>query len=463
MAVLLAALCQTLLAAVMDSGSCPAFNVTVGLQLGPVLPTTHCGANCSTSGSCCDRCAADQRCRAWVWRRGDPEAFNPLDSCKLLRVSTPSRVSHHPGDTGIVSGVMPPAPAPVPPPPPSPCSSHKTNATCPSGQHPPQCIWNATAHACMPAPLPCGVTKQKSIYLSHSFEPAIEDSPATDLSVEIDWNATADMMRYGRQTNSNPGIYAGNPIHTDGGISGYFGSQVHGGPNSSFNGSFLFSTWDAGYGKHARPADHGCDPLPRWAPNVTWCMRRHSFPLSANCHRHCQDCGLHPGWTNTTGTQCGVAIDIAEGDGFRLRLTRTAAVTTYEHPPGHFLNGSAWLVTAQRVRQRGVLLGAPPGPLITVGHQFWEGTFSGITRIGAFHEHIGCIACDAFYESEIRRGPWIHAPLSREANVSYTENLRPYCKLHSVEVLRRPDGSGEAAQIRTGPGCCSATGAPSEA
>ena len=454
MAVLLASLCTALLAA-DGEGVCPAdVNVTIGLQLGPVLPTTHCGANCSNSGSCCDRCAADQpRCRAWVWRRGDPEASNPLNSCKLLKVSAPSRVRHYPGDRGVVAGIMPPAPPPPPPPPP--CSSHKTNATCPSGQHPPQCVWNVTTHGCTPAPLPCGVTKQKSIYLSHSFEPTLEDSPATDLSLEIDWNATADMTRYGRETGSNPGIYAGNPIHTHDGISGYFGSQVHGGANSS-NGSFLFSTWDAGYGKHARPEDHNCDPLPRWAPNITWCMRRHSFPLSTNCHRNCQDCGLHPGWTNTTGTQCGVPMDIAEGDGFVMRITQTAATTTYEYPPGHFLKGSAWQVTAQRIRRRGIPVTL--GPLVTVGHQFWEGTFSGIARIGAFHEHIGCIPCDAFYESEIRRGPWIHAPVSREANVSYAENSHPYCTLHSVELLRRPDGTGAGAQIRTGPGCCGDVG-----
>ena len=121
-------------------------------------------------------------------------------------------------------------------------------------------------------------------------------------------------------------------------------------------------------------------------------MRRHSFPLSENCHRHCQDCGLHPGWTNTTGTQCGAPMAIAEGDGFVLRITRTAAVTTYEYPPGHLLNGSAWLVTAQRVRQRGVP--TTPGPVVVVGKQFWEGNpFSGITRIGARNAFLEPLLC----------------------------------------------------------------------
>jgi hypothetical protein len=53
------------------------------------------------------------------------------------------------------------------------------------------------------------------------------------------------------QTNSNPGIYAGNPFGTHDGISGYFGSIVSAGPNSTHNGTFLFSTWDKGYGKRA--------------------------------------------------------------------------------------------------------------------------------------------------------------------------------------------------------------------
>ena len=35
------------------------------------------------------------------------------------------------------------------------------------------------------------------------------------------------------------------------GISGYFGSIVSAGPNSTHNGTFLFSTWDKGYGKRA--------------------------------------------------------------------------------------------------------------------------------------------------------------------------------------------------------------------
>ena len=463
MAMLLVLLLRpTIMAAALSDGgvqqlavrvNCPA-NISTGVQLGAALPTTHCGENCTTSASCCNICAADVRCRAWVWRRGDPEHSNPLNSCKII-VQDPGKVTRRVvGDAGIVCGIMPPAPPPPPPPPP--CSSHKTNATCSSRQLPPKCIWNSTTHTCA---LPCGVTKQKSIYLAHNFNPPIEDSPATDISIEVDWNSTADLMRYGRQTGTNPGIYASSPIHTHDGISGYFGVQVFYGDNHgnhSSNGSFLFSTWDALRAhKKADPKDYGCDPLPRWAANLTWCMRHHSFPLSPNCHRHCQDCGLHPGWHNTTGTQCGVALNISEGDGFRIRATRTAAITSYEYPAGHILNGSAWVVTAQRVRQNGIT--TTPGPVITVGRQFWEGTFGGIARIGSFHEHIGCIPCDAFYESEVRRGPWIHAPVPRAANVSYTESTHPVCTLHSVEVMRRADGTADAAQIRTGPGCCSST------
>jgi hypothetical protein len=170
--------------------SCSA-NISIGLQLGTHYPTTHCGANCTTSTTCCDLCAASARCRAFVWRKGDPET-QTLNSCKMLR-SVPDTVRHWPGDSNIASGIMPEPPAPVPPAPvPSPpCPSYSTNATCSSsGPSPfasrlPRCAWNTTTHACVPAPLPCGITKQKAIYLRHTFDPPIEDSPATDISTEV--------------------------------------------------------------------------------------------------------------------------------------------------------------------------------------------------------------------------------------------------------------------------------------
>ncbi len=41
---------------------------------------------------------------------------------------------------------------------------------------------------------------------------------------------------------------------------------------------------------------------------------------------------------------------------------------------------------------------------------FLEDTFQELIRFGAFHEHIGCTVCDAFYEVEVRFGPIIHFP-----------------------------------------------------
>jgi hypothetical protein len=70
-------------------------------------------------------------------------------------------------------------------------------------------------------------------------------------------------------------------------------------------GTLLFSLWDA-----KNPDAENC-ASGKFGPNTTWCTHKHSFPLSANCHRHCLDCGLHPGWHNTSGTQC--SIDLPQG------------------------------------------------------------------------------------------------------------------------------------------------------
>jgi hypothetical protein len=115
---------------------------------------------------------------------------------------------------------------------------------------------------------------------------------ATDISIDHIWNSTSDMRRYG----SN-GVYAANPIGFGPGVSGYFGSQADG---DTSEGGLLFSIWDKEQREGASCAStYGAAK----APNSTWCQHLHSFPLSDNCHRHCLDCGLHPGWHNTSGTQ----------------------------------------------------------------------------------------------------------------------------------------------------------------
>lgn len=52
-----------------------------------------------------------------------------------------------------------------------------------------------------------------------------------------------------------------------------------------------------------------------------------------------------------------------------------------------------------------VFVGSEP---IVVGVMFYEDTYAGLGRLSAFHEHIGCTDCNAFFESEKRSGPWIH-------------------------------------------------------
>ena len=143
-----------------------------------------------------------------------------------------------------------------------------------------------------------------------------------------------DIRRYGRN-----GVFASQPVYFADGPSGYFGSQVDGDATA---GGLLFSIWDKARSKADSCADPGA------SPNATWCAHKHSFPLSANCHRHCLDCGLHPGWHNTTGTQCGTALSINEGDSFMFRMFQSATNATLKDPVGMGLSyaGSEWTLTA---------------------------------------------------------------------------------------------------------------------
>ena len=128
-----------------------------------------------------------------------------------------------------------------------------------------------------------------------------------------------------------------------------------------------------------------------------------------------------------------------EGDVITFRIFRTAAntsLTPLGMPGGLTYRGSEWTVAATV---------APRNLTVTVGSMFFEDTFEGIGRFGAFHEHIGCTPCAAFYESETRRGPWIAD--GRVATIGFTP-LKPSveCQLYRVSVI------GVAASIATGPG-----------
>ena len=89
------------------------------------------------------------------------------------------------------------------------------------------------------------------------------------------------------------------------------------------------------------------------------------------------------------------------------------------------------------------------GAAITVGVMFYEDTYLGLDRLSAFHEHIGCTDCNAFFESETRTGPWVQTAGGgrRSAYVNFTAP-DPLCKLFKVDVAAAHD----AAVISTGPG-----------
>jgi hypothetical protein len=320
---------------------------------------------------------------------------------------------------------------------PSPLSAEPPGASPP----PPAAAAAAAAAAALLPATPCtGVNKQKALYLEYDIQPSLAVDPATDISVEHMYTSTQHLKSYGKN-----GVFASQPIHTADGPSGYFGSQV-----TPDKGTLLFSLWDAQLDRHPNASTLArCDSGVA-GPNRTWCLHKHSFPLSPNCHRHCLDCGLHPGWHNTSGTQCSVTLDdgIADGESFKFRLYRAAAYGSTLTPPaadgcGLSYTGSIWQLDAVRFDPSGTEV-----KTYTVGKVFLEETQGGIVRFSAFHEHIGCTPCDAFFESEVRRGPWINAPNKRTvASVGFSAPAAE-CRLFNVTLL----SDKISARISTGPG-----------
>ena len=275
--------------------------------------------------------------------------------------------------------------------------------------------------------------KQTALYLDYDLEPSLKASPAVDVSIEHIWNSTADMRRYGKN-----GVFAAQPVGFANGLGGYFGSQADADPSS---GGLIFSIWDSG--RKNGSASYPCSA----APNKTWCSRVHTFPLTSNCRRHCLDCGLHPGWKNTTGTQCNVPMELVEGRAhLKFRLYRSANTSVLRNPLGmglHYI-GSEWTLEASN---------ATSGKMWTVGKMFFEDLHSGIIRFGAFHEHIGCTPCSAFYESEIRVGPYdVKTATGAQRNVEHIRFQRKNvsCELYNVNISLTK--GIPSAQFFTGPG-----------
>ena len=280
---------------------------------------------------------------------------------------------------------------------------------------------------------PCThATKQTALYLNYVWskneDPRI--LPATSVSVEHRWTNTSDLERFGKN-----GIFAAHPIEIGedaAKIGGYFGSQADGSPGA---GGLLFSIWDS-IRQDQRFRTN--------TPNATWSQHRHAFPLSPSCQRHCLDCGLHPGWHNTTGVQCSVPMHVRSNDTIVFNLTRIATNQTLINPLGMELHyvGDIWeLIATNKTSMK----------VTNVGKMFLEDVHVGLTRFGAFHEHIGCVPCDSFYESETRVGPFAIQPGNRTVqSISFQRDKNVSCQLFDVKTLN--DMYPPEALISTGPG-----------
>jgi len=173
--------------------------------------------------------------------------------------------------------------------------------------------------------------------------------------------------------------------------------------------------------------------------------------MSSTCKRHCLDCGLHPGWHNTTGTQCSVPLELVDGDRLRFVLEQLQSNTTMPFVlDGATIvyPGAVWQLTVARFT-------GPNGDFVsntTLGKVFFERTHTGVSRVGAFHEHIGCTDCDAFYEAEMRSGIEVLAPTPRTTTkIDFARDATWDCQLFNVTV-NNTAGSTPTAMFQTGPG-----------
>lgn len=93
-------------------------------------------------------------------------------------------------------------------------------------------------------------------------------------------------------------------------------------------------------------------------------------------------------------------------------------------------SGATWRLTATR------FVGADDviGTNYTIGEVFLERTYTGVDRLSAFHEHIGCTDCDAFWESERRTGIEVLAPLPRITTTIDFSRPKAACELFNVTV-----------------------------
>ena len=84
----------------------------------------------------------------------------------------------------------------------------------------------------------------------------------------------------------------------------------------------------------------------------------------------------------------------------RVRIQRVLEAQTAE-AYGKLWTGDVWEVSISDLST---------GERWVVGRQLLASTFTGISKIASFFEHIGCTFCDSFDASASRGGPWVLHP-----------------------------------------------------
>jgi len=169
--------------------------------------------------------------------------------------------------------------------------------------------------------------------------------------------------------------------------------------------------------------------------------------------RNCNDCGLHPELAaagKTTGAKCELKVaTMAEGQSFEynLKMTNPKAETTFDTLGNGDLvtyYGTEWAVFVTDVS-------TPNNSPFLLGRVLLEDDepTQGIEVYKSFHEHIGCTACDAFYERTTVTGPFINAPAGVQILSGKTESIpsKYTCTRHREFSL-----GGLAISLETGPG-----------
>lgn len=293
----------------------------------------------------------------------------------------------------------------------------------------------------------CGQeTKQKSIYAYFDYAPTIASKPATDIRTSVAWEDVANApWRMLDSERYRGGVYASYVIRTpNNGPAGYFGAQLLGSTDSMF----LFSMWDAD-----RWSGSGHDKTPKASSMLSW-------PLSSNCKRNCNDCGLASlkplvDQGLTSGTKCVLKhSDMDKLGKFSLRFYRKAesyTINTADYEgfgAGHQeigetdrqVTGSRWVLEA--TNEAGVTL--------EVGDILFEGATE-ISRLTMFDELIGCTKCNDQFHRDTRQGPFLHdadgtvrKPTSMEVQINGPSS----CDQYQVSG----DASSHSVTFEAGPG-----------